>query len=372
MARQGMQAQGDVLVNSLADGTDINAVWEELITAFSLYNEERTTIASLLSFKTTNASDVVPQSIGTSSFERATEHGLPKSAGTPADALLLGYTFDDYDLRTAFTWKFLRQADRRQVDAVINGVMESDNKLVTGTILRRLFDPTEGVNEFSAKCYGLYTGTDGVTPPAYLGNQFPSNTNHYLPTQNATIDSQDIEDALNLIRVKGYGLDSPSQLLIIANPVESELIQTWRSGKESRSGGPIAKHDFIPSVKAPPYLQPENIVGQPISGDYYGREVLGSYGPAWLLETSFVPAGYVAVVASGGPNSERNVVGMRELPNTAYQGLRTIPGNFQGFPLIDAFYQRSFGVGVRQRGAAVCLQVTAGSTYTAPTALIPV
>ncbi|WP_079459433.1 hypothetical protein [Mycobacteroides abscessus] len=65
-----------------------------------------------------------------------------------------------------------------------------------------------------------------------------------MPTQNATIDSQDIEDAMNLIRVKGYGLDSSSQLLIIANPVESELIQTWRSGKESRSGGPIAKHDF--------------------------------------------------------------------------------------------------------------------------------
>lgn len=372
MARQGIQANGDVLVNELIDGTDINDLWAELIAAFTLYNEERTTIASLLSFRTTNASDAVPQSIGTSSFEVATEHGLPKSAGTPADALLLSYTFQDYDLRTAFTWRFLRNADRRQVDAVINGVMESDTKLVTGTILRRLFDPAEGVNEFSGKCYGLYTGIDGVTPPPYLGNQFPSTTNHYLATQAAQIDSQDIEDALNLIRIKGYGLDSSSQLLIIANPVESEQIQTWRSGKESRSGGPIAKHDFVPSVKAPPYLQPENIVGQPISGDYYGREVLGSYGPAWLLETSFVPAGYVAVVASGGPNSERNAVGMREHINTAYQGLRTIPGNFQGYPLIDAFYQRSFGVGVRQRGAAVCLQVTAGSTYTAPTSLIPV
>ncbi|MBF9315242.1 hypothetical protein [Mycobacteroides chelonae] len=372
MARQGIQASGDVLVNSLADGTDINAVWEDLITAFQVWNSERTTIASLLSFKTVNASDAVPQSVGSASFERATEHGLPKSAGTPADALLLGYTFDDYDLRTAFTWKFLRNADRRQVDAVLNGIMESDNKLVTGTILRRLFDPTEGANEFGARVFGLYTGTDGVTPPPYLGNQFPTNTNHYLPTQNAVLDSQDIEDALNLIRIKGYGLDSSSQLLVLANPVESELIQTWRSGKESRSGGPLAKHDFIPSVKAPPYLQPEHIVGQPISGDYYGREVLGSYGPAWLLETSFVPTGYVAVVASGGPNSERNTVGMRELANVAYQGLRTIPGNQLGYPLQDSFFQRSFGVGVRQRGAAVCLQVTAGSTYTAPTALIPV
>lgn len=164
MAQYGITSAGDVLVNSLADGTDINAMWEDAIAAFALYNSERTTIASLLSFGTTNASDAVPQSVGTASFEKATEFGLPKSAGTPADALLLGYQFDDFDLRTAFTWKFLRNADRRQVDAVINGVMESDNKLMTGTILRRLFDPTEGVNEFGARVFGLYTGTDGVTP----------------------------------------------------------------------------------------------------------------------------------------------------------------------------------------------------------------
>ncbi len=124
------------------------------------------------SFKTTNASDLVAQSIGT--FERATEHGVLKSAGTPADALLLGYTFDNYDLRTAFTWKFLRSADRRQVDAVINGMLESDTKLVTGTILRRLFGPTEGATEFGARVFGLYTGIDGVTPPPYLGDQLPS------------------------------------------------------------------------------------------------------------------------------------------------------------------------------------------------------
>lgn len=177
---------------------------------------------------------------------------------------------------------------------------------------------------------------------------------------------------MNLIRAKGYGRDSSSQLLIIANSVESELIQTWRAGKESRTGGPIAKHDYIPSVNAPAYLQPDNIIGQPISGDFFGREVLGSYGPAWLLETPFVPSGYVAVVASGGPNAERNVVGVRQHANAAYQGLRTIPGNFQGYPLVDSFHQRSFGVGVRQRGAAVCLQVTAGSSYAAPTSLIPV
>lgn len=83
MARQGIQAQGDVLVNELADGTDINELWTDAIAALGLYNGERTTIASLLSFKTTNASDVVPQSIGTSSLSVRQSMAYPSRQALP-------------------------------------------------------------------------------------------------------------------------------------------------------------------------------------------------------------------------------------------------------------------------------------------------
>jgi hypothetical protein len=77
-------------------------------------------------------------------------------------------------------------------------------------------------------------------------------------------------------------------------------------------------------------------------------------------------------VASYGPDSPYNAIGFRQHPNPAYQNLRSIPGAGQ-YPLVDSFHQRSFGVGVRQRGAAVCIQVTTGSTYTKPSdAQIPV
>jgi hypothetical protein len=116
---------------------------------------------------------------------------------------------------------------------------------------------------------------------------------------------------------------------------------------------------------APPYLTDQRIVGSVAPADYNGLAVTGSYCRGYVIEHPGIPTGYVLVVATGGPDSVDNVVGFREHPDAAWRGLRPLPGNWQGYPLIESFAQRTFGVGVRHRSAAVCLQVTAGSTYTA-------
>jgi hypothetical protein len=100
--------------------------------------------------------------------------------------------------------------------------------------------------------------------------------------------------------------------------------------------------------------------------DFAGLQVLDSYGDAWLIQSHYVPSGYVIVAATGGLDSDMNPVGFREHPNVAYQGLRHIPGRGP-YPLVDPFYARSFGVGTRHRGAAVVMQVTTNANYTAPT-----
>ena len=61
---------------------------------------------------------------------------------------------------------------------------------------------------------------------------------------------------------------------------------------------------------------------------------------------------------SGGPGSPNNPVAVRQHPNPAYQGLRVIPGHWANYPLIESFFARSVGVGVRHRGAAAVVQVT--------------
>jgi hypothetical protein len=378
-AQYGTLVKGDVLVDRTSDGVDLNHVWEEFATLLDLWNKERSSLTDLLVFKTTATGEAVPQNVAIASFEEATEFGVPRSANLPGDSLLLGYQFKDLDLAGRFTWKFLRDADLRQVQSVMNGILSADNKLTTGTILRRLFDPTEKRNEFGHRVFGLWNGTDGLAPPPYLGRTFPTDTTCYRTSQASVIDSDDIEQAIRTIVRFGYGTQANSRILILANPDEAEKIMAWRAGHESRpeegseTSGPIAKYDFIPAQNQPAFITPAGeLVGEQVPGDWSGVKVEGSYGPSILVQSDFVPSGYVAVVASYGPDSPYNAIGFRQHQNPVYQNLRVIPGAGT-YPLVNAYHQRSFGVGVRQRGSAVVIQVTTDDDYAKPTdAQIPV
>jgi hypothetical protein len=122
-----------------------------------------------------------------------------------------------------------------------------------------------------------------------------------------------------------------------------------------------------PARNSAPFLTPAGeLVGEQVPSDYNGVKVEGSYGPALLVQSDYIPPQYVLVAASYGVNSPLNVVGFREHPNTAYQGLRLIPGHWQNYPIIESFAARGCGVGVRHRGAAVAIKVGTGS-YTPPT-----
>lgn len=363
---RGISSQADVLVNSTADGIDLNVIWDEWAAVLDVWNEERTSIASLLSFYTTLRGEAVPQTLAQMKFEEASEFGVPVSGRADAEVLRLGYTFKDHDLRLGMTWKFLRDADSRQLDANLTQAIEADNRLLTGTVLNRLFDPTPGANEDATTVYGLYTGDDGIAPPPYMGVEFPETTSHYLVSGADTIDSGDLEEAMKTITSKGYGPVAGSQLIILCNEFDADVIATFRRGEESRDGGPIAKYDFVLSKSAPAYLTEETIVGQQAPGTYKGLPVFGSYGHALVITSNLIPAGYVAVAATGGPNSEVNPIAIRQHANTAFHGLRIIPGA-EKYPLQNSYLQRSFGVGTRRRGAAAVIQVKASGDYEPPT-----
>lgn len=362
---QGYATEGDVLVNKTSDGVELNAIWNQAAQALATWNRERSALASLISYGTVAVGDAIPQALGGANFEVASEYGEPQGLRSQPDALILGYDFVDYDLAARSTWKFLRAATAEQVLASINSAFEADNRLVTGTLLRRLFDPTEGLSPESHKVYGLWNGTDGMTPPPHAGQTFSSTDSHYLASNNAAIDPGDLVEAIDQVRSKGFGTSGNTQLIVLCHPAEAEEISTFKAGIETN--GVTSKFDFIPSDTAPAYLTPENIVGKVAPGEFGGLEVSGSYGPAWIIPSYFVPQGYLAVVATGGPNSSLNPVAFRQHANPAYQGLRIIPGRDQRYPLQDSFFVRGFGCGVRYRSAACVVQVTAGSTYTAPT-----
>ena len=360
----GYNTEGDVLVNLTADGVDVNALWGEVQAVLQAWNAERGAVASLLSHYTINAADAVPQSIADESFEEASEFGEPESMRAPSNAILLGNTLKDYDKAGRFTWKFLRDSTAEQIRAVTNYAVAADNKLVNGLIVNRLFNPTPQENEFGHTCYPLWSN-DGMVPPTYLGRTFDSAHTHYLVSGAADIDSGDLEALLNHVTEHGYGLDPGSRLIAFMNPVEADEVSSFRAG-EVNNNTVVAKHSFIPSEGAPPYLTADQIIGEVAPAQYQGLKIDGSYGPLWIVRSQYIPAKYLLVVATSGANSPNNAVSVRQHTNAAYQGLRTIPGNVPGFPLRDAFWARCIGVGTRHRGAAAVMQIKATGSYVAP------
>ena len=59
--RIGYQTEGDVLVNQTADGVDLNEIWGEVQHLLKMWQGNRTTVASLLSYPTTVPADAVPE-----------------------------------------------------------------------------------------------------------------------------------------------------------------------------------------------------------------------------------------------------------------------------------------------------------------------
>ena len=360
----GIANKGDVLVDKLADGTDLHDIWKTIARALEIWNDERESVARLLSFPTVEAASAVPQRLNAFSFEPASEFGVPVGVSPIKDYEKLGNTLADWDLRTPFTWQYLRSADRRQVISVVDDILSADSKKVNGSVIKRILNPAPELNDFGQTAYPVWSG-DGMIPLPHMGVTFDGTHSHYIASGATVIDSADIEDAINHIVHHGYGVSATSQILILANPLEGAAIQGWKAGVESRPSGPKAKYDFVKSPIAPAFLTQDHIVGRQAPGDYQGLPCQGSYGRAFLLETNYVPAGFVIVAASGGPDSPMNPVALRSHTDVSYQGLLQIPGNGK-YPLQDSFFVRTFGVGTRHRSAAVAIQVTASPTYTAP------
>ena len=370
-ATTGIHSAADVisaqtLVSQLADGLGLDELWEEFETILNFWNSERTSITDLLSFRTTLAGEAVVQSVDSGPFERATEYGVAVAQGVPLEAAVLGYDRHDWDRRSSFTWKFLRDSSAEQVRTVFQAIVHADNRLVTGRVLRRLLDPAVSHNEAGWPVQGLWNA-DGSVPPPFGYNTFDGTESMYIPSGAAELDSADIEDSVRKVQSHGYGLaeGAGGQMLIIANPAESGRIRSWRAGEPSRSGGPNARYDCVQASSAPAHFSADTLVGERVPGVWNGVRVLGNYDVSLLVESAVLPPGYVVVAASIGKNASGNPVAIREHPDPNQRGLRQIAG-VGPYPVVDSHFARCFGVGTRHRGAACVVQVTTNASYSPP------
>lgn len=366
MAR-GYNAAGDVLTQT-ADGRNLNDVWTEFQSTLALQNASRQRMVDLLTFPVSSIIEDVPQ-FGGGDFEEASEYGVPQGIRPTTNVLSLGYPFKWYDLAARLTWQFLAEASSGQVESVHQAALEADNRLVFKKVMRALFDNTNKTANINGQNYNVYTfwNNDGTVPPDYKSNTFAGTHTHFRNTGNAALDSGDLEEAIDDLKSHGYGQENGSTIFMLMPTALVNVVRTFRFGVTNNNSA-VARWDFVPAQGQPAVIVPNTngLLGSQVAGTFRGMNVAGSYGPAIIIEEEYIPAGYVATIASGGLANLNNPLGLREHSNSALRGLRLVKGREPDYPLIDSYYARGFGIGVRQRGAALLQMVGAGA-YAIPT-----
>lgn len=365
----GYGTEGDIVFTT-NDGVDLNALWAEAQAALAVWNAGRSRLVDILSYPVVNEIESVPQ-VGEASFELASEFGEPQGERLKIGYFQLGFDFADYDRATRFTWKALRDMDARQIQAINNALLQADERLVFKMVMAAIFDPTNretDIRNNAYRVYPLYNG-DGTVPPTYRGNTFDGTHSHYMVSGNTKIDSADLEDAYEHIAEHGYTIEAGTQIVCLMNRNQLKEVRKFRMGVENNNGVE-ANYDFVPARSQPAQFLdvPMGLLGSLPPDTWNGLRVYGSYADILLIEEPFIPDGYFLMFGTGGAGNLQNLVGLREHRNPVYRGLRILPGNDQRYPLIESYYTRAFGTGIRQRAGAVVMQISDDSDYTCPTA----
>lgn len=363
----GTNTEGDVLTQT-ADGRPLNDVWAEFQAALRAFNQSRDELISLLTFPVQEPIESVPTISQEGEFEEASEFGEPKGIRIGAFREF-AYDFKWFDLAIRYTWKFLAEASQAQLDTLNENALNADNRLVFNRVLKAIFNNTNRTADVGVRTglnvYPLYNA-DGEVPPPYKNTTFAGTHNHYLVSGAATVDSGDLDDLADTITEHGYGAGAGGQLVLLVNKAQLVTIRNFRVDTG-------ASYDFIPAANQPPFLLPTNTggVANPTPPTtFLGRQVQGQYGPWFIIEDGYIPAGYMLGFATGGAGAgaAQNLVGIREHRNAGLRGLQLVKGPSPDYPLVDSFYRRGFGTGVRQRGAGAVMQIKATGTYDIPAA----
>lgn len=361
----GFNERADVVV--AADGTDLNDFWQEVQDTIRLRNADREDMISQLTYRTNAVTEEVqvPSEVD---FERATEFGQPVGIRGTATRFFRGFDFGFYDLAVRYTWMFIAEATAQSLANNHNLALEADTKLQFRKVMQRLFNPLNG-NGYTDKneavtVFAAYNG-DGEVPPKYKTTTFDGTHNHYLVSGGATVTSANLDTLAAATEEHGYTLQGGYKNVLWVAKQESSVIQTFRV----LSG---AKFDFVPN---PDYYG--GAVWVPNNGTYVGGPSgrvpgeVGTYGPFHIVEEQYIPAGYMVSIVTGGADNLTNPVAYREHTNPAYQGLKVIPGARSDYPLLDSFYRRGLGTGIRHRGGLAIMQIKATGQYQIPAAYDP-
>jgi hypothetical protein len=331
MARRIMDSKNRLWTS---DFIDPNELWRDYQDSLEDYNATSNGLVDILTFRTTDKTFSVLQ--GAYEFEDYADYTLPDSQDLSYLELSVG--IKDFDLRYAFTWARILESTQAELDGRHAAALQADTRLILKQVLRAALTK-EGLTLGGVTSPAFYNA-DGTVPPPVKNTTFSGSHNHYLSSGGATVTTANLDTIEDDLVHHGF----VSDLIVMHNRAQTRTIQGFAN--------------YVPSAQNVHDIKYTNLVGDP----YHG-----SHGRLALLEEDWIPAGYLfAFSAQGGAQSQQNPIAFRESVNPAARGLILQRGTNPEYPLADSFYYRKFGVGVRQRGNGVAMQVTAGA-YASPT-----
>lgn len=326
------------------DGQPLADVYAELTERNAAFNSTMSSLTALLTYPVFRATDkiAVPSSNG---FEVATEFGQPTKRRVVY--VTRGFPLTHYDTGMGYTQEFIDDSTGRDIIAVQDGIEVDWTRLEMTVILSALFNNANAGDDDGVLVKRLYNA-DGEVPPSWKRYSHSGSHTHYLTDAAFDADSVQVMET-HLVH---HGFDG--QLWLFVHNTDISKVR--------------ASAGYVPAVGAD---RAAVVDGQIIGGSRptqtpTGSAVQGYIGKFAVVIEDEVPPGYFLGLATSGVLSARNVVGLRFHENPAARGLRLVQGPRQDYPLYDAFYDGYLGAGVRQRGAAVVLQETAGA-YAVPT-----
>lgn len=317
-----------------SDFIDPNELWRDYQDSLEDYNATSNGLVDLLTFRTTDKTFSVLQ--GAYEFEDYADYTLPDSQDLSYLELSVG--IKDFDLRYAFTWARILESTQAELDGRHAAALQADTRLLLKQVIRAALTK-EGLTLGGVTSPAFYNA-DGSIPPTVKNTTFSGSHNHYLATLGASLTAADLDRVEDDLVEHGFTGD----IILMVNRSQKRLITGFTN--------------FVPSATQVHDIKYTNLIGEP----YFG-----SYGLLAILEEDWIPAGYMfAFSAQGGLGGQTAPIAFRESTNPAARGLILQRGTNPEYPLADSFYYRKFGVGVRQRGNGVAMQITAGGVYTSP------
>jgi hypothetical protein len=343
--------------------------------ALAYYNQTADAILGLLANRTTTVQERFPfGTIGGGLLQPGAELGralaVRPNQGAEFD---VAYPIDRFRTRAIFTPEYLLRATVADVQAVTVQALIDDFNTMFRTTLAALFD-NANYTFIDPKDIGAGAGTltirrlfnaDGTTGNIYMGNGRLVNMaslNHYKVSGNAAFTNS----AFLLARdtLKNVGLNGNIILFISEDDADDVSLLSDFVGAENAFAYDNYGIGRDPNITVPPGSEtPRAIVTYP-------RAIGRIRNAGQVVTLPWMPSGYIFAMDA---TSDRPLV-VRESDLAQLRGFRLTGNDVVGDPPLDGpdpilnkYWERVFGVGVRNRGNGVVVQITASGTYTAPT-----